>query len=208
MTHTLHEQHKTITSNEELGIILQNELGFIKDGDSFFIGEKGHDPYMNAPANMNAHICFYNGVIAINNITKVSAASSEFYWHSSSDMSVRYIFDNQGNTPVIWAQDINGGWSAITSNNFIAPDKTVNITNIYTHSNINAVVNAGNTYTITKIARSDNGVPFKGLYMVTSARSFFFNDTLINIDGDIFRLTSNYKSGASAYPMFAFKVSD
>ncbi len=207
MTHTLHEQHRTITSNEEFGIILQNELGFIKDGDKFFIGEKGHDPYMEAPENANSRICFYNGTVTLNNITNISAASSELYWHNSSDLSVRYIYDSKGNIPLIWAQDINGGWSAISSGFFIAPDKTVNITNIYTQSN-NSVLNENNIYTITKIARSDNGVPFKGLYMVTSARSFFLHDTLVNIGGDIFRLTTNFKSSSAVYPAFAFKVSD
>ncbi len=206
MTHTLHEQHRTITSNEEFGIILQNELGFIKDGDNFFIGEKGHDPYMEAPENVNSCICFYNGTVAMSDITRISAASSKFYWHNSSDLSVRYIYDSAGHIPLIWAQDISGGWSAIGYNAFIAPDKEVCINNIYTQLNNDG--DSDNTYTITKIARSDNGVPFKGLYMVTSVRSFFLHDTLVNINGDIFRLVPNRYSSGTAYPMFAFKVSD
>lgn len=207
MTHTLHEQHSDFSSINALELILENELGFTPSSAYFYIGEKGHDPC----------ICISGGVTSIRYYDKslatsqsiAAASNSTLYWHNSSDLSVRYFYDpsSTSKTPAIWAQDINGGWSVICGNSMFVPDKKFAINNVYTQTNTYSI-NANNIYTISKIARSDNGAPFKGLYAVLSAQAFFTFDTLINIGGDIYRLVTNYTGGDKVYPALAFKVSD
>ncbi|MCM1024767.1 MAG: hypothetical protein NC395_12035 [Prevotella sp.] len=204
MTHTLHEQYGVYTTNEEFGEILQNELGFTADADKYFIGENDRAPYIKVPAAAAAQVCFYNGAIAINGISVISSAEKIFYWHNSSDLSVRHM---SASAAVVWAQDINGEWSAISVNSFVPSGSMVKLFNAYTQTNLNNV-DANGIYTLTKIARTDNGVPFKGLYMVTSARSFFERDTLVNVNGDIFRFVTLNASSGNKYPTLAFKVAE
>ncbi len=206
MTHTLHEQHRIFYSVGELKTILRTELGFEANGDFFYPGKKGYDPYMSASSGVSIH--YYDGSPATS-YSITMASGSTLYWHNSSDLSVRYFYDpvSTSKTPAIWAQDINGGWSVICGNNMFVPDKKFAINNVYTQTNTYSI-NANNIYTISKIARTDNGVPFKGLYAVLSAQAFFTFDTLINIGGDIYRLVTNYTGGDKVYPALAFKVSD
>lgn len=206
MTHTLHEQYQSSKDKNTFPDFLINELGFsfsLTNPDELVL-KKGNPTIYQ----LNGFKVYdSSGVNYIDNNVG-SYDSQNVYFHNSSDLSVRYFCSSNG-SPLVCAEDINGDWTFITGYGMFCGNNSKILNSIITTFDNSKTIDSNSIYTLTKAARPDNGVPFKGLYIVTSAQFFKPHETLININGDIYRLVSLAPFNSDTqYPALAFKVSD
>ncbi len=203
---------------EQYGDFIENVLGITNKGETTTIGKYCVTPYWLDEEKTCGIVVAYSASTSLSpgvriepisskndflgtSLSENSSAEETIYYQTSKSGNVIYLRTAIDSYRMIFAKDTSGSWSGFMNDIMYYKDGKIDITN-------GTPTNSSTFFSAVQMPSIVYEKMFKELYKVLGATLFAEDNTIVNFNGQLYKIVSVITGTKDIYPCFAFPIAD